>query len=45
MAQGGGLPGRGSSPVVLHTLFDWSVFSLGALGRRSAITPSAATGI
>jgi RsiW-degrading membrane proteinase PrsW (M82 family) len=31
-------------PVVLHTLFDWSVFSLGALGRQSAITPSAATG-
>ena len=23
-------------PVVLHTLFDWSVFSLGALGRQSA---------
>jgi protease PrsW len=31
-------------PVVLHALFDWSVFSLAALGKLSAAAPSAGTG-
>jgi len=31
-------------PVVLHALFDWSVFSLGALGKQSAVAPSAGAG-
>jgi RsiW-degrading membrane proteinase PrsW (M82 family) len=31
-------------PVVLHALFDWSVFSLAALGKLSAAAPSASTG-
>ena len=31
-------------PVVLHGLFDWSVFSLGALGQLSATAPSARIG-
>ena len=31
-------------PVVLHGLFDWSVFSMGALAQKSAAAPSAATG-
>jgi len=31
-------------PVVLHGLFDWSVFSLGALGKQSAAAPSASKG-
>ena len=29
-------------PVVLHALFDWSVFSMSALGKLSAAAPSAA---
>jgi protease PrsW len=31
-------------PVVLHALFDWSVFSLGALSQQNAAAPSAGTG-
>jgi protease PrsW len=31
-------------PVVLHALFDWSVFSLAALGKLSAAAPSARVG-
>jgi protease PrsW len=31
-------------PVVLHALFDWSVFSIGALGQQSAAAPSASKG-
>ena len=31
-------------PVVLHGLFDWSVFSLSALAQQSAMAPSAGSG-
>ena len=31
-------------PVVLHALFDWCVFSLGALGKQNAAAPSAGAG-